>query len=65
MKSKFSLVWAIIIINICLATMVSYFLLTSKGIINWDWYHFTPAAGLSLFLIITSIRDIIKYKRSK
>ncbi|MBP3329976.1 MAG: hypothetical protein J6L89_03990 [Clostridia bacterium] len=62
MTNKFNLISSVILMVIGLLAIISYIILTVNGEI--DWRKYLVAAILSLFFVVTGIREIIKHKRS-
>ncbi|MBQ7957608.1 MAG: hypothetical protein IJ279_06175 [Clostridia bacterium] len=62
MTNKFNLVSSVILMVIGLLAIGSYIILTINGEI--DWRKYLVAAVLSLYFVVTGIREIIKYRRS-
>ncbi|GEM_PF-1553491 len=62
MTNKFNLISSVILMVIGLLAIISYIILTVNGEI--DWRKYLVAAILSLFFVVTGIREIIKHKHS-
>lgn len=62
MTNKFNLISSVILMVIGLLAIGAYIVLAVNGEI--DWRKYLVAAILSLFFVVTGIREIIKYKRS-
>lgn len=63
MKSKFNLISSVILMVIGLLAIGSYIMLAVNGEI--DWRKYLVAAILSLFFVVTGVREIIKHRRSE
>lgn len=61
-KSKFNLIASIILMIIGFLAISAYIMLAVNGEI--DWRKYLVASILSLFFVVTGIREIIKYKHS-
>ena len=63
MTNKFNLISSVILMVIGLLAIGSYILLAVNGEI--DWRKYLVAAILSLFFVVTGVREIIKHRRSE
>ncbi len=62
MKNKINLIFSNILMVIGLAAVILFVVMSVNGEIEWKKY--LAGALLSVFFVITGIRDIIKYKKS-
>ena len=63
MTNKFNLISSVILMVIGFLAIGSYILLAVNGEI--DWRKYLVAAVLSLFFVVTGIREIIKHRSSE
>ena len=62
MKNKTNLVLSIILMVMGFLAVISFIVMSVNGEIEWKKY--LAGALLSVFFIITGIRDVVKYKKS-